>query len=273
LTAELRFVDDDWSVIDEILKTGGKAAAHISGVTAPTTFHYVFIDRADTTAVTHLQAASVDANPLAQASGSGWYKEKNGSQVKRIVYELQDTADLMVTHYEKAGGTGGCCWSCGSSECEFPCASGRNWTCRDVAIEVEDPLRDEAGTVVVPAGTQVFLAESCDDMSLLEGRNGYPWKHWWWGTYLYDRKGKFTSEAFAEGTPSGSYGKRHEANGCNSCKGDRWLQHDYFAHSGEVASGDAGTEKGDWLPQGWHRAAKGGSDGRWLQVFPDDPPP
>jgi hypothetical protein len=80
-----------------------------------------------------------------------------------------------------------------------------------------------------------------------------------------------TSEAFA-GTafvdPStGIASKRPCAAGYNAY----FCQHDYYAHSGQSGSSSNGTlyEYGRWLPNGWHLAASGGFDGRWVQLFPD----
>ncbi|MCZ6782950.1 MAG: hypothetical protein O7G30_06535, partial [Proteobacteria bacterium] len=144
--------------------------------------------------------------------------------------------------------------------------------CKTTVIDIEDPLLDETGTPVgVGAGQHIFAAESCDEINAMEKRRGYPLKHWWWGTYFYDRDGKFTKAALRDGIPSGAnHGRRDQANGCSGCLGHHWEQHDYFSHDGTVAAGGGGeAEHGEWLPDGWHRPGNGGSDGRWLQIFSD----
>ncbi|MCZ6783810.1 MAG: hypothetical protein O7G30_10945, partial [Proteobacteria bacterium] len=221
-TAELRFVEDDWGTVDAVLQSNQPATVRILDVSAPTSFHYVFVDQADTSAVSHLLAAGVDGAPAGQASGKGWYEKVSGIEVKRVTYELQDTADVMVTH--AVGAVGGWSWrdlSCQDDGCGVPCGSGRAWTCKTTVIDIEDPLLDETGTPVgVGAGQHIFAAESCDEINAMEERRGYPLKHWWWGTYFYDRDGKFTKAALRDGIPSGpNHGRRDQANGCSGCLG------------------------------------------------------
>jgi hypothetical protein len=142
-----------------------------------------------------------------------------------------------------------------------------NWTCPRVAIRLDDPIRDEKGEVQVEAGERTFLARSIDDVNPCEDRTGYPRKHWFWGAYLFDKEGNFLSEAYEKGAPNGTRGL---ANGQLDSHGAYWYQHDYFAHTGVKAEGEGdNAEQGHWLCRGWHRAASGGFDGRWVQLFPD----
>jgi hypothetical protein len=140
--------------------------------------------------------------------------------VRVLSYELQDLADILPTHLDP-----------------------RSWR-DEVRVSLETPVRDAEGRVTIPAGETAFLFRARDAQDPDEERKGYPWKHWFWGTYALDGRG-WTREWVEARSPL--------------------LQHDYFAH-------DGGPQRsGAWLrhEDGWWRASQGGWDGRWQALFPD----
>lgn len=143
-------------------------------------------------------------------------------QVRVLSYELQDLADILPTHLDE-----------------------RSWK-DEVRIALETPLRRAEGEVAVPAGEVRFLYRARDVEDPEEKRKGYPWKHWFWGTYELGGRG-WTREWIEE----------HE--------GKALPQHDYFAHDGEPGRSGAWLRHGE----GWWRESRGGWDGRWEALFSD----
>jgi len=273
MTAQLNFVEESWTDLEEMFDRDEWATLRSTNdFPIGRNFHYVFVDAADSTATSYWGAETISSSTAEQlAAGVPSLQPVRPSEVKHIRYELQDTADVFPSHLD-SGGTAStgrrllawlcpCCGFCGDH-------GNPNWTCPRVEILLDDPLRDESGAIQVQAGERTFLARSIDDRNLLlEDRDGYPRKHWFWGAYLFNKEGNFRGKAYRDGTPNGTRGL---ANGRIDSHGSYWYQHDYFAHTGVEASGEGGdAEQGHWLCLGWHLEASGGFDGRWVQLFPD----
>ncbi|GJL56641.1 MAG: hypothetical protein NPIRA02_37730 [Nitrospirales bacterium] len=228
---ELRFVEDD---LDEFLN--GRAKVDISGHDDKP-FHYVFVDRDAKDATAFWNAQHITAENAANlASGKDDDKVIKTKKTKRITYELQDLADVFPTHWIHANGT----------------ESNIHWTGTPVHIELAEPIQSSitGTTIKVPAGLQDFYQRSLDGSEEGE-RTGYPRKHWFWGTYFWGNKGKWTRDAY-------------------EARGEVWNQHDYFAHEGSDnlrSKPSPEHEVGEWLPEGWHKAENGGFDGRWVPLF------
>lgn len=271
-TAQLNFVDESWLDLERMFQNNEAATlSSTNDFPIGRNFHYVFVDAADSAATSYWAAGTISSSNAQQmAAGVSWLDAVDTSEIKRIRYELQDTADIFPSHLD-SGGTPSAwrrflAWLCpGDADCEDH--GNPNWTCPRVTILLDDPLADESGATQVEAGERDFLAGSIDTRNPSEERKGYPRKHWFWGAYLFNKEDKFLSEAYAHGTPNGTRGL---ANGRIDSHGSYWYQHDYFAHTGAEASGAGGdAEQGHWLCLGWHLAASGGFDGRWVQLFPD----
>jgi len=271
MTAQLNFVEESWLDLEEMFQNDWAATLGVNVLPIGRNFHYVFVDGADSAATSFWGAGTISSSNAQQmAAGVSSLHPVSASEVKRIRYELQDTADVFPSHLD-SGGTPSAwrrflAWLC-------PCNAGcgdhgnPNWTCPRVTILLDDPLADESGVPQVEAGERDFLARSIDDANPCDDRKGYPRKHWFWGAYLFNKEGNFRSEAYEDGAPNGTRGL---ANGRIDSHGSYWYQHDYFAHTGAEASGEGGdAEQGHWLCLGWHLATSGGFDGRWVQLFPD----
>ncbi len=252
--AELRWVEDTFEVLDRDNRGNGKARTAISGSPAHRAVNYVFLCDCDPEAAAYWEARNI-TGATASAMAAGTAGEVDWAAVPRATYELQDIADILPSH---AGGN----------------RSDLHWKGSATTILLESPIRGEDGAELVPAGRQAFFAGAVDVEDRRERRSGYPRKHWFWGTYKTGRRGAFTSKAFASGLPAGSGGRsalRGEASGHPEAHGRYWWQHDYFLHDGRAGDASAAGESGYWLPGAWYSAAQGGFDGRWVQLFPDDP--
>ena len=228
--------------------------------------HYVFVPQEDLQQVAFWGAVPITKDNAATL-GAGKTAAVPWAQVKRITYELQDIADIMPTHAEVKRCTGA------------DPATENNWKLWDAHWEaanntdilMESAVKSESGTVLVPAST-----ECANDNPVLYHRytkndpddaQGYPHKHWFWGTYKMNGEGgdlddkAFKGGAVVSGTADGGPQKR-------ICAGynDYWCQHDYYVHTGNTTTANHGW----WLPVGWHTEAEGGFDGRWVQLFDDN---
>ncbi len=245
---ELRWIEEEQHAIAQQSRRGDDAALRISGASWPRDVNYVFVCDCDPKATADWRARRVDGHNAgemaAKATGS-----TDWPGVPRITYELQDLADILPSH-----------WIGNPYQL--------HWAPPARTIELESPILSEHGTSLVPAGRQTFFANSYDIEDDGEHRNGYLAKHWFWGTYLFGRTGSFTRLAFDYGGPNAGRGA---ASGRTDGHGSYWWQHDYFAHSGERGDGTIEDERGEWLPGAWYTAAKGGFDGRWVQLFADNP--
>jgi len=228
---ELRFVEDG---LQEFLES--KAKVDVSGHDNKP-FHYIFVDQDAKDATAFWNAKSITAENASElASGRDDDDIIKTRKTKRITYELQDLADVFPTHWVHANGQG----------------TNSNWAGSTVQIELTDPIQSSitGNAIHVPAGLQAFHQQALDDGDK-GNRRGYPNKHWFWGTYFWGNKGKWTSNAY-------------------KARGEVWKQHDYFAHEGSEhlrSKPSPEQEAGEWLPEGWHKPENGGFDGRWGQLF------
>jgi len=210
--AELRAVSSDLTQ----LSAEAPAEVEVSGL-GPQPFHYLFAPPG--TAALGRQVETIGQERARELVAVGGRPQTG--EVRVLAYELQDLADVLPTHLDP-----------------------RSWR-DEVRVSLETPVRDSAGRVTIPAGETRFLFRARDTQDPGEARKGYPWKHWFWGTYALGGKG-WTRE-WIEGLAG------------------PLAQHDYFAH-------DGGPERsGQWLrhESGWWRASQGGWDGRWQGLFPD----
>ncbi|TDJ66711.1 MAG: hypothetical protein E2O39_16005 [Planctomycetota bacterium] len=231
--SELRFVEDN---VGEFVDA--KALVDVSGTGNEFAFHYVFVDRdaEDATAYWHARELTREtARDL--ASGRDEHDVIQTDATIRITYELQDLGDVFPTH---------------SIDAYWP-ARNKSWSGTKVMVDMTDGIRsDLTGTPIsLEPGLHEFYGTARGGK-----RRGYPRKHWFWGTYLWNCRGSWTEFALVK-------------------RDGVWNQHDYFAHDGVrgARSGDtrerAGKERGRWLPPGWHLPENGGFDGRWVSLFED----
>lgn len=227
--AELRFVEESWSTIDNMKTNNLNAKVDING-SGDHRFHYIFVNGADVNAVSYWNAQSIaqyNANSLAAKSSSGNTVPMNN--VKKIQYELQDLADIIPDHL-----------------------SDLSWD-EAKTIALADPVIDEAGNTVIPPGIQTFyyLAKDVEDED--EDRKGYIRKHWFWGVYIYGEEGdNFYDELDPEPW------QQHYYFAHNGTRGDGSVE-DELANRGVFLGKD---EYANWVDD--H-----GFDGRWVQLFPD----
>lgn len=255
---ELRFVKNTYSWIAGQVSSGASAEVNISNKDDKRNVHYVFVPEGSPSAVSAWGATALTyTNAPSMYSGADddntlpWYR------VKRITYELQDLADIFPTHWQYNA------WY-------------THWL-SDLPVDVllESPIVNESGVAEVSTGLQRFYARSKDSgkSSLTDGREGYPAKRWFYGSYSAELnpENPSGSDDFGgfDGFGRDSYGyNRADASGYYNSLGAFWWQHDYFVHSGVINSDDY-REEGMWLRGAWYTAANGGFDGRWVQLFDD----
>jgi hypothetical protein len=228
--------------------------------------HYFFVPDGDAEAVTLLGAQTLTAANAGSLAAKATSTFDGWPEAKRIRYELQDLADIMPTHAD--------CTSCGGTACVteqgWQTFAG-HWTTPTVGIWLDTPTLSETGTLLVPASSTcnlpvTFYRGSLDVEDATDGAEGYPNKHWFWGAYRADGGGE-TSLVFDGGGFTDPVTGTPQVRDCEGAAGMYWCQHDYYAHDGQIGSGD--VEYGHWLANGWHTDAAGGFDGRWVQLFPD----
>lgn len=252
--AELRWVRDSAQSIGRRAAVGSPARVRISGTSTPQDVNYVFLCDCDPKAMADWGGQRITPenawHMAARTTGSAPWRD-----VPRAAYELQDLADILPSHW-----------------------SGNpyylHWQEPARTIDLESPILSEDGTSLVPAGRHRFYHGAYDLEDGAERRKGYTGKHWFWGTYRLGRSGSFTSKAFQTGTPGrrgGPSARRGPASGRADAHGRYWWQHDYFAHTGAIGDGTVAGEAGEWLGGAWYTAAWGGFDGRWVQLFADNP--
>jgi hypothetical protein len=243
---QLHFVEPGFAGLD---RRGGDAALVEVDAEGEVAFHYVFVPRADDEAVSRLRAREIDACNAADLASGAARDAVEMRDVRRIGYELQDIADVFPYQWRVPG--------------------NGSWGEPTVNVLLERPLVDEEERVVVPAGWQAFRNGAADLRYGRDDVRGYIGKNAFWGTWLFDRDLWLLGNAMGRAGLEG----RCRNNGQSVCgERHRW-QHDFFAHDGERAVGGPGSEKGRWLNVGWHEEAAGGFDGRWEQLFPDQPDP
>jgi hypothetical protein len=257
---ELRYVNDTYSSITSQPVTNN-AEVEISGKDVNENVHYIFVPQASSAAVSAWGAKPLNFSNAATLIGGhdnehtvDWY------QAKRLTYELQDIADITLTHW-----SGNPAWS-------------TNWlsaTADDVVLE--SPVLNEAGVAEVPTGRQRFYTKSRDNgsSSLTDDRNAVLHKDWFYGAYSAeadeDNPPDTDNLQGYEGVGTDSAGwTRQMASGRYDSPNSYWWQHDFFVHDGTVDTGNT-TENGQWLRSAWYTAVNGGFDGRWVQLFDDRP--
>jgi hypothetical protein len=257
---ELRYVNDTYSSITSQPVTNN-AEVEISGKDVNENVHYIFVPQASSAAVSAWGAKPLNFSNASTLIGGhdnehtvDWY------QAKRLTYELQDIADLTLTHW-----SGNPAWS-------------TNWlstTADDIVLE--SAVLNEAGVAEVPAGRQRFYTKSRDNGSsnLTDDRNAVLHKDWFYGAYSAeadeDNPPDTDNLQGYEGVGTDSSGwTRQMANGRPDSPNSYWWQHDFFVHDGTVDTSNS-TENGQWLRSAWYTAVNGGFDGRWVQLFDDRP--
>ncbi len=257
---ELRFIQDNDAFVRNALYSNGRSEINVNNDSGRKNVHYAFVPEASPVAVAEFGAAAItyaSADRLASRFDNG--NTVRWNDTKRVTYELQDLADIVPTH-----------WSGGNFQ--------PHWlSSRAINIMLESPIQSEAGATELPAGLQSLFVNTFD----IEGsdtRDGYPAKHWFWGTFMTSlnasdfggSSGSFTDAAFANTVVDGAGVTRTAANGLPTSAGAFFWQHDYFVHDSSIAYyGDGGSAQGRWLVGNWYRADQGGFDGRFVQLFDD----
>ncbi len=257
---ELRFVTNPYSwIAGQMNSTTAGAEVNITNISDKKKLHYVFAPEGSAAATTW------GAKPLSYSTAPSLASRVDDdtkvswSQVKRITYELQDLADIFPTHWEHGS------WYL-------------HWLMNlPVDVLLESPIVNEAGVAEVSTGLQRFYARSRDSgkSDLTDGREGYPAKNWFYGSYSAELNpenpsGNDDFKGF-EGYGLDSYGySRGAASGYYNSHNAFWWQHDFFVHSGVINSDDT-REEGMWLRGAWYTPFYGGFDGRWVQLFDDRP--
>jgi hypothetical protein len=256
---ELRFVTNSYSSIASRASVPtNDAEANVSGRDSAKDVNYIFVPEGSPAAVTAWNAQTLTSSN-ASSLASRLDSTPSWSQVKRITYELQDLADIIPTHWQNNP------W--------YVHWLSDDWT----DILLESPILNEAGQAEVSTGLQRFYTKSRDSglSGLTDGRNGIPSKEWLFGAYSAELdedcpSGSDDFEAF-EGYGTDSYGNtRGAASGNYASHNAYWWQHDFFVHSGAIVDADT-SEAGKWLVGAWYTPANGGFDGRWVQLFADNP--
>ncbi len=254
---EVRFVQNTWAALSARIATGtADAEVNISNADNKDV-HYAWVPEASTAAVSAWQATPISP-ATANALTSGRDDEINWSGVKRITYELQDLADVYVTHWQNS-----VWWT--------------NWT-SDVVTDIllTEPMLNEAQQIEIPAGLHRFYVGGRDTLRSGSDREGILPKRWFWGGYSAERDAddfpvSSTDDfgAFA-GNGRDSFGRnRADASGDYASLNSYWRQHDFFVHSGTAIDTREFFEVGMWLTGAWYDAANGGFDGRWVRLFED----
>lgn len=254
---ELHFVQDSYATISSRVSANSSAQVDVTN-DGDKSVHYVWVPETSSTAV-----ALWNAKTMNYSNASTLASRRDGtvawSLVKRITYELQDLADIYITHW-----SGSTWWT--------------NWTSNGTEdYLLASPIINEAGLTEVPAGLQRFYMESRDSYSSsgTDGREGILAKKWFTGGYSAETNADVPSgsddfSAF-NGAGRDSYGRnRADASGDYGSLNNYWRQHDLFVHSGAIDTREH-YESGIWLPAGWHLPQNGGFDGRWAQLFDDRP--
>ncbi len=238
--AELRYVEDD---LESFFR--GTAAVRINGRSDRRPFHYIFADGSVRGLRQLFATQSINSrNAASLASGKDDDKRIRTAETKRINYELRDIASILPTHW------------CDPRVSGSPCnerTGNSSWVGPpSYKIALSEPVHSTLGGVrkSIPRGTHTFLLRARDGTKG-DGRGdrkGYPDKGWFWGTYDWGKTGNWTDKEYTR-------------------RRGRWNQHAFFVHEpGMRREKRAGT----WLPPGWNRPDRGGFDGRWIELFPEN---
>ncbi len=244
---ELHWVEDRFDGLDRDNRGGRPAEVNVNGDPGLRNVNYVFVCGCDPEAAAYWQARAI-SRETAREMAAGTRDRMTWDEVPRALYELQDIADILPSHWQGGG-------------------YARHWRPPARLIALESPILDEDRAEVVPAGLRNFYPLAADGADPSESRLGYPAKHWFWGAYR-----------FGERNPLIRDGDRLRRRLVPQSAVDRYIrdvgkplrQHAYFAHDAQATSSGAGPS-GRWLPPAWHRRSHGGFDGRWVQLFADGP--
>ncbi len=255
---ELRYVNDTYSALINQPVTYD-SEVEISGKNDDKNVHYIFVPQASSAAVSAWRATPLSfSNAWTLASGYDNDDTVDWYQAKRVTYELQDIADITLSHW-----TANPDWS-------------THWLPDQAGdIVLESPVVNEAGVAEVPVGRQRFYTRSRDigASGLTDGRDGQLLKGWFYGVYSAEADEDWPADTEDskgyEGVGIDSFGwTRQMASGRYDSPNSYWWQHDFFVHDGTVNTGDT-AENGQWLRGAWYLPENGGFDGRWVQLFDD----
>lgn len=298
---ELRFIEDSWARVSSDMARNKKAEVEIIGTSKDKNVHYAFVPGNSISAVSAFNARSLDFEST--ASLTSYYDNGNTvswSKVPRIQYELQDIADIIPTHW--AGGDFEPHWTSDRTsqirvDTPFKDRAGRLisglQTFNNKSLDPEPIEHRRDGRSGYPSKSWLWgtyeIREVCDvkDGAIIGGGlfgigifGFIPVAIIGGGAYLLDSDGlkesvcigkaKTFSERAYDGTAFGDrQNTRLTASGYADARSRYWGQHDYFVHSGVENKRD-GYESGFWLTKGWQLPSRGGFDGRWVSLFPNN---
>jgi hypothetical protein len=224
---ELHFVTQRWTA-KMIQQSAPTQLVQINGF-GKTPFHYVFVPRADSEAISQWQARKITPDNRAElASGVGQANNLEPGRTRRIHYELQDIADILPTHLASV-----------------------SWR-KVKRIKMESPILNEDGSIAVEvpeSGYLDFYYRAKNVLNPKEKKRGYPYKHWFWGVYFWGNEGC-------------SYKPlnwmQHE-----------YFVHHGLPGDGISFEAEHGLWLGRGEYRHWYTSDKGGFDGRWVQLFAD----
>ena len=245
--AELRFVEDGWSVVAAQVEAAADAEVEVIGTGDKKNVNYVFVCRCSAEARDYWAAEAITQGNAQQLT-AGVREQVDWDAVPGVTYELQDLADILPTHT-----------AAGDYQ--------KHWKAPFHTILLESPLRGEGGAVELESGWHDFYYFAIDDEDPGEDREGYPYKGWFWGAYDWGGHRSMKLKAYTGNTLAYQGGTRGSASGRLDAHRSYWWQHDYFAHTGQRGPED--FQYGRWLALDWYTEEKGGFDGRWVQLFAD----
>ncbi len=233
---ELHFVRDSMAT----LLASSQAKLKVSDQSAPVNYHYVYIVGSDDVAVQELKAQALNTENADQLYSGSADETIARSQVKSLQYELQDVADILVTHLDR---------------------TNPSWSGHFPILMDETPITNPSKSVVASTNNQVldFTEVANSQRSSDSERGSYTGKHWFWGTYIFNG-GNFTDEARDDKQRWQASGKPEKMLFQGQAQHYFW-QHDYYVHNR--------TGSAHWLPYGVLQAVNEGFDGRWSQLFED----
>lgn len=265
---ELRYVENPWSWISGRMSSNGDAEVDVTdfseSLDSRKNVHYVFVPEEASPTVATFSAWAIHwvNNRFSSYSGRDNGDTVDWEKVRRLTYELQDLADIFPTHAPANN------------------ALHNDWYGHPVHVRMTDPILSEDGLNVelgaAASGTVYALVAGSADVegdSIDGSREGYPAKAFWWGCYgqhssaaLASGGGNFCADML-NGTRQDSRGNTRLTAAGPGASAGIYSQHDYFVHRREIPS-----SPGHFLVGDWHTLAKGGFDGRYVQLFDDRRP-
>jgi hypothetical protein len=297
---ELRYVENDWETVRGQMYANDDARVYVTGEDSRVRFHYVFVPEGAAEAVATFSARTMDStvsSRFASFAGQKPGDTVDWNVVRRLTYELQDLADIFPTYLRSLNQFVGPCPPNalpGVTPPPGPCnpnwkrePEDQDWN--QARLFMTDPIRPENG-IGEEMGTGLLeLFNRSNDLADADepandhvetAAEGLFTKDWWWGCYHqlaetdWKKGGGFCGEMdngvhFDSTTPIGR--NRFIAAGGNPNLGSTIvrMQHDYFVHS-TAAEDRVGI--GYFLTTDWYTQARGGFDGRYVQLFDDRRP-